>query len=154
MASGISNAQGFVWSAAGSVTKVELFVDGKNEGRLPCCSERGDVQDSFPTAPLRTGFSAAISWGRFDAGMHTMRIKVTDSEGNTLTETRQVETLRALKEKGFSRDLSLDDADCLIDAGGGFTCAGVKFSNGTCKGSVSFRWQNAKQAFEVVDGCD
>lgn len=153
VATGIANAQGFVFSEAGSIAKVELFVNGKKEATLPCCSERGDVQAAVEGAPLRTGFAGAISWGRLGNETHTMKLKVTDSAGNTTSETRTVETVGVLPGFGFARDLAMN-GPCEFTAADEFKCSGVDFKQGPCKGDITFRWLNGKQAFEVVDGCN
>lgn len=148
VASGVSNAQGWVFSREGEIVSVELFVDGKKEATLPCCSERADAP-----GPVSSGFSAALNWGRFDAGTHTMRLLVKDSAGNRRSESRTVETVKILDDVSFVRDLNADRATCTFTGPGAFECAGLEFARGACDGVIRFAWTNGRQAFEPVDGC-
>lgn len=147
VATGIANGQGWTYSAAGDIVSVELFVDGKKEATLPCCSERGDAP-----GPLLSGFAGAISWGRFTPGDHTARLVVTDSAGNERSETRTITTVRSLDAFPFAVDLSFDDATC-NETGGELRCTDVSFAQASCTGQMRFRWLNGKQALEVVRGC-
>lgn len=147
VATGIANGQGWTFSTEGTIASVELFIDGNKEATLPCCSERGDVP-----GPEQSGFSGAISWGRFPPGDHTATLVVTDSVGNQVSETRTITTVRSLPTFPFARDLSFDDATC-TETGSQISCTGVEFSQATCAGEMRFRWQNGKQALEVAQGC-
>ncbi len=152
VASGVSNAQGWAFSTEGTIEEVELFVDGQSEGRLPCCSPRGDVEESVAGAPRDTGFAGAVSWGRFASGEHSMELRVRDSAGNALALWRQVRTVKMLPDVAFARNLEWGEA-CDLLAGGRLRCSGLGFEQGSCAGNITFQWSNGKQAFELVEGC-
>ncbi len=62
---GVSNVQGWVYTTtpgAHLIQPFDVLVDGVKVMEVPCCSDRGDVQDAFPEAPLRTGFSGVFNW--------------------------------------------------------------------------------------------
>lgn len=148
VASGIANAQGWAYSDAGEIVSVELFVDGKKEATLPCCSERGDV-----AARLLSGFSGVLNWGRFSEGSHSMELVVRDSAGNRRSETRTVKTVKVLKDVNFVRDLDASNSKCEFIGPRTFECAGLDFSNGSCDGVVRFEWTDGRQAFAPTRGC-
>ncbi len=147
VATGIGNGQGWTYSSAGTIASVELFIDGKKEATLPCCSERGDAP-----GPLLSGFSGVISWGRFTPGDHAAVLVVTDSAGNQRSESRTITTVRSLATFPFARDLSFDDATCSA-SDDELSCTGVAFAQDDCAGEMRFRWLNGKQGLEVVQGC-
>ena len=65
-ASGISNVQGWAFTntpGAELIQPFDVLIDGEVQFRVPCCGDRGDVQDNFPGAPLLSGFSGAYNWG-------------------------------------------------------------------------------------------
>jgi len=65
-ASGISNVQGWVFTNTPGAELIQPFavlINGVEEFKVPCCGDRGDVQDAYPDAPLLTGFSGVRNWG-------------------------------------------------------------------------------------------
>jgi len=65
-ASGISNVQGWVYTNTPGAELIQPFavlINGVEEFKVPCCGDRGDVQDAHPDAPLLTGFSGVRNWG-------------------------------------------------------------------------------------------
>jgi len=153
VASGVSNAQGWAFSPGATIASVKLFVDGQKEATLPCCSERGDVQEAMANAPLLSGFSGVLNWGRLSAGEHEMLLVVKDSLGQEKKSVRTVRTIKILRETNFVRDLSSRFASCEFESTDAFECSGLEFASGSCEGPVKFRWSNGKQAFEVIEGC-
>lgn len=145
---GVSNGQGWVYSSAGDIVSVELFVDGKKEATLPCCSERADAP-----GPLLSGFAGVLNWGRFEPGDHTARLRVTDSAGNVREEERTITTDRVIDPVFFARDASFEAATCTTTAAE-VICSGVAFDQGTCATDLRFAWANGKQSLEVIEGCD
>ena len=148
VATGISNAQGITFSSAGTITSVELLIDGKKEGSLPWPSERGDSP-----GPVLSGFSGVVNWGRFSEGTHQAKLVVKDSKGNKKSETRTVKTVKVMPGVNFARDLSADDASCSWTAPDTFECTGLDFKQGSCAKTTTFKWSNGKQAMEIVEGC-
>lgn len=153
-ATGVSNGQGWAYSAAGPIAAVELFVDGKLEQTFPWGGERQDVKDVHPDAPVGSGFSAAVSWPRMGPGHHQMMLKVTDAVGNMKTEVRTVKVVQILPGVNFVRDLSSTGATCGFVSPDTFRCTGLSFQQGTCATAIDFTWSNAKQAFEASSGCE
>lgn len=157
IASGIANFQGWAFSTAGSISSVRLERNGSTVITAPCCSERGDVKNSIPGAPLNTGFAAVVNWGNQGDGTNNFTLVIRDSAGNERRETRSVQTVQILNGVPFTSNLGFtNNTQCeLIDFNGraGFECSGLSFQQGTCNGKITFAWLNGKQAVEVVDGC-
>lgn len=66
-ASQVSNVQGWAYTTTPGAELIQPFdvlIDGVEVQQVPCCSDRGDVQDAEPQAPLQTGFSGVINWSR------------------------------------------------------------------------------------------
>jgi len=159
IASGISNAQGWAFSSAGTITSIRLERNGQHAATLPCCSERGDVRNAIPAAPLLSGFSAAINWGIYGNATNTLTLIVRDSAGNERRETRTVESVQVLNGVPFVRDLGFGQgSQCQFGYLPGTNramaeCSHLSFQQGTCTGDITFAWQVGKQAFEVFEGC-
>lgn len=157
VASGISNAQGWTYSRAGTITSVHLERNGQHFVTLPCCAERGDVKNAIPEAPLLSGFSAAVGWANLGDGLSELTIVVRDSAGNEKRETRTIRTVQILGGVPFARDLAFTGSTfCQLGNASGralINCGGLNFAQGTCNGDITFGWQNGKQTFEVVEGC-
>ncbi len=153
VATGVSNGQGWTYSSEGTITSVELYVDGSHEQSFPWGGERKDVRALHPNAPVGSGFSAAVSWARFGPGNHQMMLKVKDSAGNQRTETRTVQVVQILPGVNFARDLSTSGATCTFIGTDTFRCTGLSFLQGDCPTGIEFRWTNAKQAWEASSGC-
>lgn len=157
IASGISNFQGWAFSSAGAITSVRLERNGSTVISAPCCSERGDVKNSIPGAPLSTGFAAVVNWGNLGDGTSNFTLVIRDSAGNERRETRSVQTVQILNGVPFAANLGFTNAtQCnLITFNGraGFECSGLSFQQGTCNGKITFAWLNGKQGVEVVNGC-
>jgi len=157
VATGVSNAQGWAFSSAGTITSVRLERNGQHFLTLPCCSERGDVKGAIPSAPLLSGFSAAVSWGALGDATSNLTLVIRDSAGNERRETRTIRSVQILGGVPFVGGLAFAQSSfCELFNQGGrglFTCAGLVFPQGTCNGDVTFAWQNGKQSFEVVSGC-
>ncbi|MDG2307666.1 MAG: hypothetical protein P8R42_24030 [Candidatus Binatia bacterium] len=65
-ASGISNVQGWVYTTTPGAELIQPFavlIDSVEKFKVPCCGDRGDVQETHPGAPLLTGFSGVYNWG-------------------------------------------------------------------------------------------
>jgi len=157
VATGVSNAQGWAYSKAGTITSVRLERNGQHFLTLPCCSERSDVRGSDQTIPLLVGFSAATSWGLLGNGLSNLTLVIRDSAGNERRETRAVQTVRTLSNFPRVTDLAfLSSTSCQLfnqSATAFAECSGLGFAQGTCSGDVTFAWSNGKGAFEVVEGC-
>lgn len=157
IASGISNFQGWAFSSAGAITSVRLERNGSTVITAPCCSERGDVKNSIPGAPLNTGFAAVVNWGNLGDGTSNFTLVIRDSAGNERRETRSVQTVQILNGVPFAANLGFTNStQCNLitfDGRAGFECSGLSFQQGTCNGKITFAWLNGKQGVEVVEGC-
>lgn len=87
-ASGIGSVQGWVYTTtpgASLVQPFEVYVNGVRAMSVPCCSERGDVRDIHPEAPLRSGFSGTTNWAReAGRGPVTVEVVVRDTAGDEI----------------------------------------------------------------------
>lgn len=87
-AAGISNVQGWVYTTtpgASLVSPFDVLVNGVKIMSVPCCSERGDVKDAHPAAPLRTGFSGTTNWAReARSGPIEVAVVVRDTTGDEI----------------------------------------------------------------------
>lgn len=153
VAAGKSNVQGWAWSEAGTIESVELWVDFEKQQTIPCCSERGDVQAAFPNAPLETGFSAVVSWERYEPADYEMFVTVRDSAGNSETVFRYVRTERLLPEVVHPRGLDAGAADCAFRGSREFTCKGLLFDGEVCDGDITFAWSEGSFSWEIAEGC-
>src|SRR5262249_43810811 len=68
-------------------------------GKVPCCSQRGDVQTAFPQFltdnTLNSGWGAVFNWGVVSAGPHTVRLFIRSTSGELfVTDTRTVAVVK------------------------------------------------------------
>lgn len=75
---GVALIRGFIYDDANptaTVTNMQFFIDGQQFGTIACCTDRPDVKQAHPEAPLNTGFGATFNWGRLlSEGAHTIRV--------------------------------------------------------------------------------
>ena len=157
-ASGVSNVQGWAYSKVGTITSVRVLgQDGTSLLTVPCCSERGDVKDTFPEAPLLSGFAAAINWANLTSAQTALTLVVRDSAGNERRELRVVKRVRLAGDVTFARGLVFTDAtSCTLGEESGraiVTCSNIEYDVGSCAGTVTLAWSDDKQAFEILRGC-
>lgn len=97
-ASQVSNVQGWAYTTtpgAELIQPFDVYIDGTKVQQVPCCSDRGDVQDVHPDAPLQTGFSGVINWSRpaLEAdGPVSVAVVIRDTAGGELTLKKLVDT--------------------------------------------------------------
>ena len=82
--SGISIAGGWAFSEGSAISSlVELWIDGNYSISMPCCSDRGDVPNVFPEAPLLSGFAGIFNWGSLlSPGEHEISVVIDDEVGD------------------------------------------------------------------------
>lgn len=103
--SGVTTVHGWAFDmqASGDIDRVEMFLDGVSSGDIPCCSERADVEQTFPQFPLtntlNSGWGTTFNWGLLSAGSHTMRLEVTSTTGQSLST--QTHTVTVVKPGDF-----------------------------------------------------
>lgn len=186
-ASQISNVQGWAYTTTPGAKLIQPFdvrIDGVKIMEVPCCSDRGDVQDAHPEAPLRTGFSGVTNWGReaLDVdGPVTLSVRIRDTSGDEIVLEKEID-LYALTSFPFSRSMAFTQITPLA-AEGGFgapqvigrcelsnvsgpgghlvaqlACTDVSATNGSeserCAGEVRFTWDRASQGFKQSSFCE
>ncbi len=110
-ASQVSNVQGWAYTTTPGAELIQPFdvrIDGVVIQQVPCCSDRGDVKDVNPSAPLQTGFSGVVNWAReaLDAtGPVVVSVVIRDTAGGELVLENTVD-LYALATFPFSRSVS------------------------------------------------
>ena len=73
------------------IAQVELYLDGRREAVIPCCSTRPDVAAAKPDFPRantsQSGWGITTNWGNLSPGRHTVRVRVTSTdEGRWFSE--------------------------------------------------------------------
>ena len=94
---GVALIQGWAFSTSPGATinpVVPVSIDGTPTIEVTCCSSRADVQNSFPNAPLRTGFGGVFNWQLLVPGIHTINVVVTSNQGESKTLTATFTTAR------------------------------------------------------------
>jgi photosystem II stability/assembly factor-like uncharacterized protein len=85
--SGIAVIRGWAFATQEEeqIERVELFIDGTRSGDIPCCSQRGDVQDAFlqfpPDHTLNSGWGVVFNWGFLSPGIHTVQVRIESTSG-------------------------------------------------------------------------
>ncbi|MCS6927254.1 MAG: hypothetical protein NZ578_15300, partial [Candidatus Binatia bacterium] len=157
--SGITAIRGWAFDVrAGSrINTIELLVDGKSYGTIPCCAQRRDVQGAFPAFPadntLHSGWGTTFNWGILPSGVHTIRVKVHSVAGGPPhTETRTVVVVKP-GEFEFLERFDLSTAMVSL-AGEELIVRGVRVRDRTTLQEKTietrFRWSSRSQSFELV----
>lgn len=186
-ASQIGNVQGWAYTTTPGAELIQPFdvlVNGEKIMEVPCCSDRADVRDANPDAPLRTGFSAVTNWAReADEDEILVQVVVRDTAGGTLVLSRdQVRTfafvahpfsgiVEWLEPAGASADrpqalpalrsrCSLSNSAEFTPDAAALTCTNISaappggLSPEACLGAVRFEWDRASQGFRLASGCE
>lgn len=168
--SGIANVQGWAYATEpGDEIEplIAIFIDGEFVMEVPCCSDRGDVKDLHPTAPMRTGFSGAFNYSSLEPGAHVLQAHIYSQLGEheVLSTTFFTERLGSFPyNKKFDwTTANADHCERLNKVIDGHTfavirCKGMTFerSDGTteqCVGQVDLTWMPSSQGFRVTEGC-
>ncbi len=186
-ASQVSNVQGWAYTTnpgAELVQPFEVYLDGRKVQEVPCCSDRADVREAQPGAPLRTGFSGVLNWSReaIDAdGPVEVEVVLRDTTGAELRLTETIE-LYALSSFPFARSVGFASpdgvaADGVVDAAAArcrlsnvpaasdepvaeIACRNLVATRGdgseheVCEGEVRFTWDKASQGFRQSSFCE
>ena len=93
---GLSRGWAFPEQSTASLVDVRLFVDGFLQATIPCCSARMDVADAYPefTNALNSGWGITLNYGLLSPGFHLLETQIRASNGETLTLSRGVTTVR------------------------------------------------------------
>lgn len=157
--SGVALIRGWAFATQPGVQigSVKLFIDGVFAGDMPCCSDRADVQAAFPQFPaqntLNSGWATTFNWGILTAGLHTVRVVIKNTAGETLsTKTRTVTVVKP-GDFEFLDQFSLSQATTRI-AGDQLVVEGVivrdKASQQQKEIDLRFRWFTSSQSFGMV----
>lgn len=153
---GIAILRGWAIAPAGrAIQQVQLLVDGQPTLTVPCCSRRTDVAAAFPNEPnaANSGFGATLNYGNLTPGVHRLTVDITDSGGAKRRFTRGILTRRP-GNFGFLTQLDFGSATVRI-AGGELVLQGAlatdKATGQTARGDLRYRWDNAAQAFLLVE---
>lgn len=106
----IANLQGWAFTTAPGAELIQPFqvrIDGADALLVPCCGDRGDVQDAFPNAPLQTGFSAVYNWALLRGGGRTVLVEVIvrDTAGNERILSKSVDVYALSRKTALYHNL-------------------------------------------------
>lgn len=147
--SGISNLRGWAFALSG-IDRVELYVDGLYQGRLPVGGRRADIQAAFPAYPgaLESGYSMAYAYTNLSPGSHRVLVRAYDNHGNVAEQSANFNVVHfgtpyiadpagvSLQGATVSHDGSAIYIDNLLADGKRFR--------------VTMRWRMAAQDYEMV----
>lgn len=66
----------------GSVSQVQILIDGAVDGSATYGLPRPDVVKALPNPPLNIGFSYSLNTAKFPNGAHALAVRITDAAGN------------------------------------------------------------------------
>jgi len=66
----------------GTVSKVEILIDGVVDGMAHYGDPRPDVTAVYPISPVNVGFSYSWDTTKYSNGPHRLSVRATDSAGN------------------------------------------------------------------------
>jgi hypothetical protein len=129
---------------------VTARIDGVNQNEVLCCSERADVQDANPGAPLETGFASLIPYGELAAGPHTIGVEITAAGCDPVIIDRSVVVV---KPGGTNFIQSMDFSGANFAAtGDGFDAdgVGVTSADGTTENDLDVAFSSSSQALLIT----
>ena len=130
---------------------VTARIDGVNQNEVLCCSERADVQEDNPDAPLNTGFASLIPYGELAAGPHTIGVQITAAGCDPVIIDRSVQVV---KPGGASFIDSMDFSGASFAATeSGFDADGVGITSadGTVNDNLDVDLSSSSQAL-IISG--
>ncbi|MBI3303316.1 MAG: hypothetical protein HYZ72_14730, partial [Deltaproteobacteria bacterium] len=175
-ASGIGIISGWTFSPTPGATFppiVQFRVDDRLVGAIPCCQERLDVANAFPTQreqALRSGFGALFNFNLLTSDSHRIEVAAQDGTGDshrievaaqdgtgaTQNVTHQV-TVVKLGDFEFLDQFDLSKAETRIEGGQTLVLDKVnirdKASQQTREITASYAWQESCQCFVAQGIC-
>lgn len=169
-ASGVSNIQGWAYTntpGAELIQPFEVYMNGVQNMTIPCCGDRGDVQDAYSDAPLQTGFSGVYNWGRkaLSTPQVTVEVVIRDTAGGELRLTKTVDLYKSSSFK-FDREVKFDldqgwcessNESSAVEGAASMRCYGLMYASAedeeVCAGYVEFSWDRATQGFRQSSDC-
>lgn len=164
-ATGVSLVRGWAFTTipgASIDTLVEVFVDGELILQAPCCSNRADVRNVFPQAPLLTGFGGVLNYDNLAPGSHAMAVVVSSSVGEQTTLLTTFAVIRPSASFTFLDSVQFaNGAACVLGNSPNppyfpaqIQCTGLAARRGNfvevCPALNVFRWDRASQGFKLV----
>jgi hypothetical protein len=151
-AAGIGIVRGWSFStqSGASVTGGELTIDGTPMGTIPCCSERPDVGQAYPTYPNAgdSGWGTIFNYGNLSAGPHTLSVGMGDSMGGHMALENPITVVRP---GGFSflDQFDLTGATATLD-GQDIVLSGIQIRDKASQQQkvigARFRWSEDSQS--------
>jgi hypothetical protein len=159
-AGGIGILRGWTFStqSAASVTGVSLTIDGASMGTVPCCSERSDVGQAYPTYPsaANSGWGLTINYSELSAGPHVLSVGMGDSMGGHMQLANNITVVRP-GGVSFLDQFDLSGATASID-GQDIVLSGVQVRDKATQQQkvigVRFRWSADSQSLVMVQADD
>lgn len=154
---GVIRGWAFDARAGQRVKELQLFIDGTQVLRVPCCSPRGDVQAGFPQLPesntLNSGWGTAVNWGVLPSGPHVVQLRAESTSGDTLlTDEHRITAIR-VADSSFLDRFSLAQASARIEENDLVVERIVvrdKDSQRQARVTVRLRWLPNEQSFRIV----
>lgn len=155
--SGIGVISGWAFSTvAGAQVTVRLRIDGQDVSDIPCCVERADVAQQFPTVPqaLNSGFGQVFNFNLLPGDSHTVAVEVQDNMGSPpRVEEHQVTVVRPggfefLSQLNllFADAPRLEDQEILLEG----VEAIEKGSSNQQDVTIRLAWQQNTQSLAIV----
>ncbi|HEV8714436.1 MAG TPA: choice-of-anchor D domain-containing protein [Candidatus Binatia bacterium] len=158
--SGITVIRGWAFSlqAGEQISSVELFIDDVPSGNLPCCSERADIQTTFPQFPaqntLNSGWGGVFNWGALGTGPHTVRVEIRSAMGRLLWTGKRLITVVNPGGFEFLDRFSLANATAKT-VGDELVVEGIvvrdKASQQQKTINARFRWSTSSQSVQMIE---
>lgn len=151
---GLSRGWAFAEQSTVSIAEVRLLVDGM-QATIPCCSARVDVATAYPqfANALHSGWGITLNYGLLSPGFHLLETQIRASNGETLTLSRGVTTVRIGGFEFLDR-FDFSHAAVSIQDGALLAMENVnvrdKASGQTALVDVFFQWAQSTQALGAV----
>jgi hypothetical protein len=155
-AAGIGIIRGWTFStqSGASITGVQLTIDGTPMGTIPCCSQRPDVGQAFPTDPSagNSGWGMIFNNGLLSAGPHVLSVGMGDSMGGHMQLEHSITVVRP---GGFSflDQFDLSGATATLD-GQDVVLSGIHIRDKDSQQQkvigARFRWSEDSQSLVMV----
>jgi YVTN family beta-propeller protein len=162
IASGIGIISGWTFSPTPGATfppTVQFRLDDGPAITIPCCFDRPDVAEAFPTQSeqaLRSGFGGPFNFNRLTSDSHSIAIEAQDGTGASQSATHKV-TVVKLGDFEFLDQFDLSDAEAFINAGTILVLDKVKIrdkaTQQTREVSASYVWEESCQCFIAQGSC-
>ena len=161
-ASGVSILSGWTFSpnpGAMYPPTVEFRVDDGEYKHLPCCQERLDVANAFPSQEdiaFLSGFGALFNFNTQSSGSHAIEVRMSDGTGAEKSETHEVTVVKPgdfefLDQFDLSTaEASISGQSLLLD----FVKVRDKATQEVKEVFLRYEWERSCQCFIVQEGLE